>query len=137
MNEADLRMHLTRHEGKRYRPYTCSAGKLTIGVGHNLESSDLPEFIVQGLLSHDIEECLRACRVLFPNWKVIPEDKQLVLANMSFQLGATRLGGFRKMVAAVNMGLWDTAANEMSDSKWAKTDTPKRAKELVDIMRKT
>lgn len=135
MNIVDLCIMLERHEGKRTKPYKCSAGKLTVGIGHNLEDSDLPEFIIQGLLAHDIERSIKICEILFPNWRAIPEDKQLVLVNMAFQLGGRGLGKFVKMILAVNMRIWGEAADQMLDSKWFKHDTPGRAKELADIMR--
>ena len=32
---------LVQHEGLRLKPYRCTAGKLTIGVGRNLEDKGL------------------------------------------------------------------------------------------------
>lgn len=30
---------LTKHEGRRRKPYKCSAGANTIGVGHNIDQN--------------------------------------------------------------------------------------------------
>ena len=43
MNIHQLKKQLTRHEGKRAYPYRCPAGKLSIGVGRNLEDKGLSE----------------------------------------------------------------------------------------------
>ena len=32
-----MKEQLLRHEGLRLKPYRCTAGKLTIGIGRNLE----------------------------------------------------------------------------------------------------
>jgi GH24 family phage-related lysozyme (muramidase) len=38
---------LTRHEGLRLKPYLCPAGKLTIGIGRNLEARNFPQAAAQ------------------------------------------------------------------------------------------
>jgi hypothetical protein len=44
--------------------------------------------------------------------------------------------GFRKFCAAMAAGDYETAADEMLDSKWARTDTPARAmRESVTLRR--
>ena len=32
-----IKAQLVRHEGLRLKPYRCTAGKLTIGIGRNLD----------------------------------------------------------------------------------------------------
>jgi lysozyme len=39
---------------------------------------------------------------------------------MCFNLGLTRLLGFKKFLAAMEAGDWKTAGVEMLDSKWAR-----------------
>ena len=39
---------------------------------------------------------------------------------MCFNMGAPRLSGFKKFIAGVNAGDWNTAAVEMMDSRWAR-----------------
>lgn len=137
MNYVLLRAQLERHEGIRARPYKCSAGKLTIGIGHNLDDTDLPATIIKDLFEIDIAEAIRSCAILFRTWHLVPPMKQTVLANMAFQLGRHRLGRFRRLIKAVNNSDWGKAALEMLDSKWAKKDTPRRANELAEIMRRS
>lgn len=45
------KQQLIRDEGIRLKPYTCTAGKITIGVGRNLEGNPLKDFEVMRLLS--------------------------------------------------------------------------------------
>ena len=41
MNMERLTETLIRHEGLRLEPYRCTEGKLTIGVGHNLDDNPI------------------------------------------------------------------------------------------------
>jgi len=45
---------LIRHEGKRSLPYECSAGKISVGVGRNLEDNPLTDDEIMYLLRNDI-----------------------------------------------------------------------------------
>ena len=132
-----LREMLIRHEGMRLKPYRCPAGKLTIGVGRNLEDVGISEYQAFYLLDNDIRraeataaECAGRHGVL---WEGLPEDARLVLLNMAFNLGY-RLGGFRKMFAALRKGDYEDAAREMLDSRWAR-QVGQRAIELAEIMK--
>ena len=49
----------------------------------------------------------------------LPEEAQQVIVNMCFNMGAPRLSKFKKFIAGINAGDWDTAAVEMMDSRWA------------------
>jgi lysozyme len=49
---------LTTHEGLRLKPYLCPAGKLTIGIGRNLEGKGITKQEAVMLLENDIQECL-------------------------------------------------------------------------------
>ena len=55
MNQA--KAQLVRHEGLRLKPYRCTAGKLTIGVGRNLEDKGISQQEAYELLENDIREC--------------------------------------------------------------------------------
>ncbi|MEN6527907.1 MAG: hypothetical protein ABFD65_15600, partial [Candidatus Polarisedimenticolia bacterium] len=80
----------------------------------------------------EVEEVLRAN---VAGWTGLPEDAQLVLADMTFQMGWPRVRDFRKALAAVERGDFETAADEMLDSTWAKEQTPRRAEALAELMR--
>ncbi len=46
---------LKRHEGVKLKPYFCTQGKCTIGVGRNLEDVGISEEEAEMLLINDIE----------------------------------------------------------------------------------
>ncbi len=132
-----LREMLIRHEGLRLKPYKDSVGKLTIGVGRNLEDVGISEDEALYLLENDIrrakETAIRCCEEHEVAFESLPEDAQLVLINMAFNLGY-RLTRFRKMFAALRERDWEKVAFEMLDSKWAR-QVKSRAEELAELIR--
>jgi hypothetical protein len=87
------------------------------------------------------------------NFESLPVEAQEILIEMVFQMGrgleavkddegnviekSTGVRGFEKMRIALNQSPpdFDTAADEMLDSQWAKKDSPSRAKKLAKRMR--
>lgn len=130
-----LRRMLIVHEGLRLKPYRCPAGYLTIGVGRNLEARGISREEAMVLLESDIAEAEAAARGFFPAFDRLEEPRQAVLVDMAFNLGAVRLGGFRRFRAALERGDFEQAAREMLDSKWAKQVGP-RARRLAEMMRR-
>lgn len=61
------------------------------------------------------------------------EARQAVLYGMCFQMGIHRLLGFKKALAAAQMGLWATCRQELEDSNWMK-QTPNRCKLRAEQM---
>ncbi|MFD2234837.1 glycoside hydrolase family protein, partial [Phaeospirillum tilakii] len=51
---ATLRADLIRDESLRLKPYRCPAGKLTIGIGRNLDDVGISREEAETLLDHDI-----------------------------------------------------------------------------------
>ena len=133
MDYEALRRELTRDEKRCKRPYRCTAGKLTVGVGWNLEDQDLPEKVIDLLLDISIERAERDALSLFPNLYTLSDARQRALTNMALNLGATRLGGFRQLRAAVAEEDFAGAAREMLDSKWS-SQVGLRAQRLARMM---
>ena len=129
-----LEDQLIRHEGYRQFPYKCSAGKLTVAIGRNLEDRGVSEDEAKYLLHNDITICKQELNLLFPIIKVVNSARENVLINMCFNIGIARLAGFKKMWAAIAVGDFEEAAKQMLDSKWA-NQVGKRAIELSGIMK--
>lgn len=134
MNLQRLYSRLELDEGRKKRPYRCTAGKLSIGVGRNLEDRGLRDDEIDLLLKNDVSEAIGECRRLFRNFDQLSEVRQEVLVNMMFNLGYDRLAGFRKMRDAIHAGDWKEAGRQMLDSKWADQVGP-RAIRLEKAMR--
>lgn len=134
-DRAQLRADLVRDEGVRLKPYRCTAGKLTIGIGRNIEDVGISEAEAFAMLDNDMGRCERDLDRIAPWWRQASEARQRALLNMCFQLGAGALSNFRKMLAAMQRGDWAEAASEALDSAWAR-QTPERAKRVTDLIRK-
>ena len=52
-----IKAQLVRHEGLRLKPYRCTAGKLTIGIGRNLDDCGISQTEAYLLLENDIRNC--------------------------------------------------------------------------------
>jgi len=133
MDKEKIVQQLLIHEGLRLRPYHCPAGKLTIGVGRNLEEKGITEKEAFVLLENDIEECRKDLEEIFQGFDLLPESVQLVLVDMRFNLGPNRFRNFKRMIAAVKNHNFYQAAAEMKDSRWY-TQVGQRAKTLVNMM---
>ena len=134
MNIQPVAELIKKHEGLRLKPYKCPAGKLTIGYGRNIEDSGITQTEAEMLLNNDIQNCYAECS-RFSFWNKLNEARQAVILDMCFNLGINRLKGFKKMLAALEVGAYYRAAAEMLDSKWAK-DVKTRAGEVAEIMKR-
>lgn len=133
MDVARLIEQLKLHEGVRRYPYTDTVGKTTIGVGRNLTDNGLSESEIAFLLLSDIKDAIELLDEILPGHELLSEARQLVLADMSFNLGqGLRL--FKKFISCMRMGDYERASEEMLDSKWA-IQVGVRATRLARIMR--
>jgi lysozyme len=128
-----LEAMLIRHEGMKLRPYICTAGKLTIGVGRNLDDMGISESEALTLLWNDIERCSQELDAALPWWNHLDAVRRDVLVDMCFNLGIARLLKFVKFLGALKVGDFSTAALHMVDSKWAK-QVGRRAGELAAMI---
>lgn len=122
-----------KHEGFRAKPYKCTAGKITIGYGRNIEDNGVTEKEAELMLENDMAWAAKDALYLFPNMESLNEARQSVLINMAFNLGKVRLSGFRKFREAVEKRDFPAAAKEMLDSAWS-TQVKGRAIELAKMM---
>lgn len=135
MNLARLYRQLEVDEDRRKRIYVDTVGKISGGVGRNLTDRGFREDEIDLMLANDVAEAVGECRRLIRGFDALAEARQEVLVNMMFNMGYTRLAGFKKMLAAVQAGNWREAASQMLDSKWA-DQVGDRADRLADAMRK-
>lgn len=135
MDRLKLAAQLTVDEGKRYRVYTDTVGKLTCGVGRNLSDRAFSDDEIALMLANDIAGAERDLDRNLPWWRTMNEPRQAALANLVFQLGIDRLLGFKNALTLLHFGRWDAAADEFLNSKWA-TQCPARAKRVTDQIRK-
>lgn len=147
---------LMKHEGIVLTPYDDSIGVKTIGIGRNLVSSGIAPFelemlgfsptteattilkITSGdaewLCRNDIFRCEKELLIFYPKALTLSKNRQLVLIDMLFNLGQTRLLKFVKFFKFLTIDDYHRAADEMLNSKWAR-QVGKRAETLASMMR--
>jgi lysozyme len=130
----DTQKLLLKHEGLRLKPYRDTVGKLTIGIGRNLDDVGITRNEAMRLLLNDIDRVVKKLDNFAPWWRKLDHVRQMVVVDMAFNLGVNGFLKFRKAIAAMKIEDWEEAAKEMLDSKWA-TQVVNRAIELSEMMR--
>ena len=125
---------LKRHEGLKLKPYKCTADKLTIGVGRNLEDVGISEEEAEMLLQNDIQRATVQIQREFPWTTELDEVRFAALINFTFNVGIGTVSKFVNAMALLKAGSYDMAANEFLNSRWAK-QVGQRAIEVTDQIR--
>jgi len=128
-------------EGSRASVYPDPGGIPTIGYGHNLKANPLTPEIKQQLgldpniadedlvltqdqqvqlLSIDAARELPVVVKAIPGFQDLDQRRKVALADMAINLGGTGVKGFTRMVDAINSGDFNTAADELLDSAYAR-----------------
>lgn len=125
--------------GRQPRVYTDTEGHPTVGIGFNLDRSDarrrltdvganydnvragtetLSNQQMDTLFRQDVEHFTAAARGIVSNFDSLPRTAQLIIVDMTFNLGSDGFAKFRKAIAAFERNDFETAAAEMQDSTW-------------------
>jgi lysozyme len=110
---------LLEDEGLRLKPYRDTVGKLTIGIGRNLDDVGISEGEAHFMLVNDITAVQVALHENIRFYDDLPERVQIVLQNMAFNLGVHGLLQFKKFLVFLSEGDWQNASIEMLNSRWA------------------
>ena len=135
---------LEKDEGRRHYPYfdccgkffrqcTCvNQGRLSIGVGRNIEDDGLTDQEIDILRDNDIDDAESDAEELwwFTN---LDEVRRVVVLSMLFNLGLVPFLKFQKMIGAAGRADYHLAAREMINSLWA-TQVKDRAMRLAEMM---
>lgn len=135
MNRFKLMEQLELHEGRRERAYRDSLGNITVGVGRNLTGKGLSENEIDYLLANDIDETIANLNHYCPWWQQMTENRQLVLADMCFNMGWGQLSKFKNTLRDMEHERYAEAAARMLKSLWAR-QVGDRARKLAAMMEK-
>ena len=133
---------LKRHEGEvktngRHLAYKCPAGYWTIGMGRNIDPENgigLSDAEAQYLLENDIERVIKELSSEYPWFNGLDDVRKDAIIDIGFNLGATKLRGFRRALTAMEEADYKAASDEFLDSKWAR-QVGSRAVELTEMIR--
>jgi len=113
---------LRRHEGVEAYAYTDSVGKITIGVGRNIDPNQglgLTNEEINFLLYNDIDRVEHELAANFEWFLELNDARYDAMINICFNLGLPRMLKFKKALAAMEGEDYKLAAIEWLDSRWA------------------
>lgn len=128
-----LKSFMITDEGIEKKAYKCTAGKISIAIGRNIEDLGLSEDEIDYLFENDVDRVIGELSTVFENLYEMDEKVFFVLFSMCFNLGLPRFLEFKKTIQYVKDGEYKKAAIEMLDSRWA-GQVKDRAKRLSNIM---
>ena len=126
---------IKKEEGYRSSVYLDTLQKPTIGYGFLIDTLELQEDICQLILMRKLEKLIKSIKFNFKWFDDMPDKVQDVIINMCYQLGVSGVSKFKKTIQFMKNQQWDRASVEMLDSKWAREQTPQRAKRLSEIVK--
>lgn len=125
---------LIDHEGLELKPYPDTVGKVTIGVGRNLDDKGITKEEAMYLLTNDVHETITKLKTYIPNvYNNMDTVRKRVLIDMAFNMGIYGLLKFKRMLAALRKEDYIEAALQMEDSKWYR-QVKRRGKKLKEMM---
>ena len=161
-NSKKLRDQLVLEEGMKLQAYDDKTGlpvkpgekckgKLTVGVGRNLDDNPLTpqEKLVVGhdartqpiteaqamfLLQNDLSEVFAELDRVLPWWIQLDEVRARVLADLNFNMGWTKLSKFKNFLFQLRAEHYPKAAEELKNSLWY-NQVKTRGVRLVEMMK--
>jgi lysozyme len=128
-----LRPILANDEGVKNKPYRDTAGKLTVGIGRNLDDVGVSSDEIALMLDNDINRAEAGARRLVPGFDGLTDPRKCAVVSMVFNLGEAKLKTFTITLGCINAGQWAAAALGMRASLWAK-QVGARAERLAKMM---
>lgn len=139
MTDDEFLAWLTKEEGKVKYAYQDHLGYWTIGVGRLIDKKKgggLSDDEIAYLLKNDVDKVVQQVNTALPWASKLTSNRRAVLYAMAFQMGINGLLGFKNTLKMIERGDYEGAAKGMLNSKWARTDSPARAKRTAELMRK-
>lgn len=125
---------LRHDEGEILHAYKDHLGFLTIGIGILIDKrrgGGLTPYESAWLASNRIAGIERELSDDYPWFQSLSDPRKAALINMRYQLGRGGLAQFKRMLGCLRDEHWDEAETHALDSKWAREDTPERAKRVA------
>ena len=141
MDASEIVARLEKFEGRVPHMYLCTGDEVTIGIGHaiataadaaqagwqsvaaaqkglvassyaGLTTCRMNDAAIDQLAAADVDRFTQSLAANFPNWNSYPAPAQAALFDMAYNLGIGGLKKFHNMLAAVDAGQWETAAQQ-------------------------
>ena len=135
INKQDLINRLIDEEGLKLFPYTDTKGKLTIGIGRNLTDIGITRDEAIYLCNNNIDNTINALRANLFYFDSLPDNVQLVLTDLCFNMGIGTLLTFHNTLAYIKSGDYADASKELLNSQWARDVGPTRSLSLANLLK--
>jgi lysozyme len=144
-------------EGVRLKSYKDKLGFKTIGTGFNMDQTGAKKLWKEAGVSVSFDDAYNGTPIseedsaklfeltynkvreqandVVSNYTDLSPNRQAVIDSLIFQMGVTGAKKFKKFREAVERGDWERAAEELLDSKFARTDAPNRARRAAEMIR--
>lgn len=138
MTITSLSQLLKYHEGCRLSPYTCPAGFLTIGFGHNLDSDpidgiqrgvEISLIRAEEILAADIAAKRAELIAVLPWVDELDDVRRAAMLDLAFNLGVAGLLKFTRTLEYVKAREYALARKALLQSRYA-TQVGKRARRI-------
>lgn len=130
----DARALLEADEGRKRLLYRDTQGKLSIGIGYDIDDNGLPDAIIDQLFDLTYATALAAAGRVFDAVIDPTNPRHAAITDMAFELGETGLQGFIQLRACWKRGDWEGAAEAVQSSRYA-VQVPNRAKRIEALLR--
>jgi lysozyme len=133
-----LLKQIRNDEGEKLHVYKDHLGYWTIGVGILVDErrgGGLTSYESAWLANSRLEAIQTELAAEYPFYASLNEPRKAALVNMRYQLGRKGLAGFKRVLECLRDERWHEAETHALDSKWAKQDTPDRAKRVARQLR--
>ena len=140
----NIKTHIIKYEGWSNKVYICPTGHKTVGGGTNLESKGLQDkykvgqnidnCLLNKWLKEDVKIAEQIANKQFKSFNSQPENVQIILISLAYNLGPNRIKKFKDFTAAIEKKDYINAAAELKDSRWYK-QTKNRGIEYVEILK--
>lgn len=134
VNSDKLKTQLSGEEGKRNKVYFDSRGIPTIGIGRNLKDVGLSNDEIDYLYRNDEGRVQQELVSDLPWVFDLDEVRLRVFYDLCFNMGNITLLTFKNMLAAVQAGNYEKAADDLQNSLWF-TQVGNRGPKLVAMIR--
>lgn len=118
MDLQKLKENIKKYEGLELKPYRCPKGKITIGYGRNLQDKGISKTEANLMLDNDLLDIKLELEDKLPVYKKLDDIRQNVLIEMAFNMGVPKLLGFKNTIAFLKKNDFESASEEMLNSKW-------------------
>ena len=115
-----IKAKIELEEGREHKMYRCPAGYNTIGIGHNLDANGIGDKAIDAIFEEDLKKVIKELDEKLSWWRDAPDNVQIVLVDLTFNMGMPRLLKFKNTLGLIKRGEYERASYALLKSLYAK-----------------